>query len=167
MAPATRKLAAALQSLSRSISAASNLCPPFTLNTISVQRDQSPPDSMKSLPPSISLPILMPNFFSTSTVMNIYGILFGSRTMSEVFFCEKGRAISRPEIICEPCFPDISARVAVSGPFTINGTRTGSDAPSSLPFVPLEAIVAPRASITSRAPVSGRSRRVFSPVNST
>ena len=32
--------------------------------------------------------------------------------MSEVFFCEKGRAIRRPEIICEPCFPEISARVA-------------------------------------------------------
>ena len=142
-----------------------------------MQSDQSPPDSMKSRPPSISFPILMPNFFRTSTVMNIYGMLLGSRTMSEVFFCEKGRAIRRPEIICEPCFPEISARVAASGPCTVNGTRTGVAKPSALPEVTSEGAPAadwstdvtdaPRASIISRAPVRGRPRRVFSPVNTT
>ena len=97
-APATRKFAAALQSPSRFMFAALYFCPPFTLKTISVQSDQSPPDSRKSGPPSMSFPTLMPNFFRTSRVMNMYGMLFGSRTMSEEFFSANGRAMRRPEI---------------------------------------------------------------------
>ena len=127
-APATRKFAAALQSPSRSISAALYLCPPLTLKTISVHSDQSPPDSRKSLPPSISFPILMPNFFRTSRVMNIYGMLFGSVTMTDEFLSANGRAISRPEMSWEPCFPEISARPAFSGPATVRGTHTGASA---------------------------------------
>ena len=122
-APATRKFAAALQSPSRLMFAALYFCPPFTLKTISVQSDQSPPDSRKSGPPSMSFPTFMPNFLRTSRVMNMYGMLFGSFTMTEEFLSANGSAISRPEMSWEPCLPEISARPALSGPFTVRGTR--------------------------------------------
>ena len=153
-APATRKFAAALQSPSRSMFAALYFCPPFTLKTISVQSDQSPPDSRKSGPPSMSFPTFMPNFFSTSRVMNMYGMLFGSLTITDEFLSANGRAISRPDMSWEPCLPEISARPALSGPLTVRGTL-------------IESISASNASIISRAPVSGRFKRVFSPVNVT
>ena len=160
-APATRKFAAALQSASRSISTALSLCPPLTLNTISEQSDQSPSDSRKSRPPSISLPILTPNFLRTSRVMNIYGMLLGSLTTKVVFFSANGRAIRRPVISWEPCLPLISTLPPpFNGPATVNGTRTAlSDASHFTEH--------PTASNISRAPVSGRSSKVFSPVIST
>ncbi len=167
MAPATRKFAAALQSPSKSMSAALYICPPLILKTISVQRDQSPSDSRKSRPPSISLPIFIPNFLRTSRVMNIYGMLLGSCTISDELRPAKGKAINSPEISCDPCFPDTSARPADKGPVTSKGTFrqlpscSGPDAPEAF-FT-----FAPNASIISEAPVSGLSSRVFSPVTVT
>ena len=160
IAPATRKLAAALQSPSRSMSAALYFCPPLTLKTISVHSDQSPSDSRKSLPPSMSFPILMPNFLRTSRVMNMYGMLLGSWTMSDELRSANGRAIRRPEISWEPCLPEISARPAFSGPAAVRGTHTGASSSSRM-------ILASNASRISFAPVRGRPRRVFSPVKCT
>ena len=99
--------------------------------------------------------------------------------MREVLFSENGSAISRPEISCEPCLPEISARPALSGPWTVRGTRTGAgDLSTSLEVTVgerldvtgeegFEVTVASNASIISLAPVRGRPRRVFSPVNVT
>ena len=71
---------------------------------------------------------------------------------------------------CDPCLPEISARPALSGPFTVNGTRTmEGDSSTSLGMTSdLSGITsASKASIISLAPVRGRPRRVFSPVNET
>ena len=62
-----------------------------------LQRFQSP-DSRKSGPPSISFATFTPNLRSTSRLIYIYGMLFGSLTATVVFFDANGRAVSRPEM---------------------------------------------------------------------
>ena len=50
-----------------------------------------------------------PNDFITSRVIKMYGILFGSCTVSTEPASERGKDISSPVIACEPSFPDTSA----------------------------------------------------------
>ena len=108
--------------------------------------------------------------------------------MRELLRSANGRAMSRPEISCEPCLPDTSARPAFRGPWTERGTRTGAEdsfasasatrsitstsfGQSSEVFgrasAGMDVSLASKASMISLAPVRGRPRRVFSPVNVT
>ena len=167
-APATRKFAAVLQSASTGNSAGRYFCIPRILNSMSVQYDQSPPVSMKSCPPSISFETLIPNFFSTSRVMYMYGILLGSWTVRRESFSSSGNDMSRPETVCEPCSPDISARQALSGPVTVTGTVSGFPSIPSGPVFPAH----PEAetenfSRISPTPDIGRHARVPEPVTVT
>ena len=103
----------------------------------------------------------MPNLPSTSTVMNMYGILLGSSTYRVEFLPVSGRAVSRPEMSCEPSFPEISALPGTRLFFTVRGTNTSLKA--LLRALSLESRT-PNDAIMSAAPFSGRPGRVFSPV---
>ena len=92
-----------------------------TLKLTPVQYDQSCCSSI-SASPSISLRVLMPKWRSTSRVMYIYGMLFGSPTNNVDGFRHKGRAIRRPEMSCEPPVPGISALPAIRRPSMSRGT---------------------------------------------
>ena len=168
-APATRKLAAALQSPSIVISADLYLCPPLMRKVISVQYVQSPPDSMNSRGPVISFLTVTPNFFITSSVMNIYGMLFGEVTSIVELPSAKGRAITRPEINCEPSFPEISALPGQRDPHTFSGTlQNGAGFPWSFAALSTQGISpstirTPKRDIIRGTPFKGLFNNVPSP----
>ena len=87
-------------------------------------------------------------------------MLLGSWTWMVESPWSRGRAIKRPEINCEPSFPEMSFFPGRSGPCTERGTLISPVCSfSGLRTVPNLAII-------SEAPLRGRPRRVPSPVMS-
>ena len=143
IAAVTIKLAAALQSPSKVISVGVYFCLPGILNTnSSSSRCQSS---------------FMPNFSITSTVSRMYGTLVACWTRRTLSFLESGRAISRPEMNCEPFLPDIVISPPFIGPLTTAG-RVSSAVRMQL---------APSSSIASLQPYICLSSRLPSPVTVT
>ena len=88
--------------------------------------------------------------FTTSKVMNIYGMLLGLVTTTVLLPSVIGKAIRSPDISCEPSLPETEALPLSRHPLTFIGTVSD------------ESLTPKAASIVS-APFIGLPRRVFSP----
>ena len=130
-------------------------------NTISVQSFQSW-DSANSGPPSMSHHIFTPKALSTSIVMKRYGMLFGSVSLMTVSSCNRGSAISRPDISCDPPDPDTVTFPPSSFPEIVSGTCTSEK--DSCPVPEMVSSLTPNAPMMSLAPFNGLLVNVPSPL---
>ena len=117
-----------------------------------------PPQSSSSISwasPSISLRVEMLKWRSTSSVMYMYGMLLGLVTYKVLSLGHIGRAISRPDMSCEPLSPLTSALPGMRLPRTVRGTRISR--PGTSLRLPMST---PKAAMIEAAAFMGRRVRV-------